>query len=328
MHDYRRVALPALISFALAGCAVQPAAQRGGKEAFLALQPIDVTVGIQQSELYAAYEVSRTGEAAANGCAAVPGLGLLLAMACGGAGAAVDAKVNAERAKVADETIRSAKDQVVDIKFDELMNAALSKELRAMPETQIAGFSATKNVAVNAYEEAYRASTANGVMFITVDYHVSRDFCRLQAPATGLLYPRKEPEPKLAGSSADRLNTTESVLAAGNAARRSNAFYELRLPMPVKTSPAECVAAWKADGARTLRLGLQNATVELARMTAENLQREPVAKEPRGTVVKRNGGELIRHRDGSTHFNLSTQDLLDATASTAAATSSAETTSQ
>lgn len=328
MHHFRRVALPALISIALAGCAVQPGAQKDGEQAFQALQPIDVTVGIQQSEPYAGYVVSRTGEAAANSCAALPGIGLLLAVACGSAGGAVDGKINAERAKAADETIRPVKDQLVDIKFDELVNGALSKELRAMPDTQIARFTTTKNVAANAYEESYRASTANGVMFITVDYHLSRDFRALQVSASSLLYSREEPEQKLAGSSADRLTTTESVLAIRNAKRRSHVVYELRLPLPVKASPVECVEAWKADSARALRLGLQNAVIEVARLTAEDLQREPAVKEPRGKVVKRNGGEIIRHRDGSTHFNLTTQDLLDATASTAAAAPSVETSSR
>lgn len=328
MFAFRRVALPALISFALVGCAVQPANQRGAKEVVGGLQPIDVTVGIKQSELYADFVPSVAGQAAINGCLAVPGIGLLLAAACGGIGGAADASINAERAKVADETIRPVKDLLVDIKFDELMNTALSNELRAIPGVRIDNFAATKNVSPKAYEEAYRASTAKGVMFITVDYHLSRDFRELSVTASSALYPRELSEPN--GSTGDRrFATTESMLADSRAALRSKVSYQLRLPLPAKTTPEENVAAWRADGARAIRLGLQNATAELARLTAEDLQREPVsAKAPRGTIGERNGGQVVRYRDGSTAFQLSTENLLSAAPAAAATAPTAETASQ
>ena len=73
MYDYRRAALPALISLALAGCAGVPPTKNMPENVSKAVQPVDVNVGIRQPELYAAYEVSTGGQAAAASCGAIPG---------------------------------------------------------------------------------------------------------------------------------------------------------------------------------------------------------------------------------------------------------------
>ena len=116
---------------------------------------MDVTIGIRQPELYAQFELSTAGAAAAAGCGAIPG--------------AVDAKVNADRAKVAEEIVRPLKDAVVDLTVDRLP---------------------TKTVSDKAYEETFKASEAGSVMFANVEYHLSKDFGSLKVSARSLLFPR------------------------------------------------------------------------------------------------------------------------------------------
>jgi len=206
MYDFRRAAMPALILIALAGCAGQNS-RHAGKDVVGTLQPIDVTLGVKQPELYADFEPSTAGQAAAAGCGAVPGIGLLLAMACGGAAGAMDATVNSARAKAADEVIRPLKDELVDVAFDKMLSESLEKELRAVPGMQMSTFAVTKTVENKAYEERFLASTATGVMFINIDYHISRDFSALQASASALLYPRAPSAQKFPATSADRVVT-------------------------------------------------------------------------------------------------------------------------
>ena len=81
--------------------------------------------------------------------------------------------------------------------------------------------------------------------------------------------------------------------------------------------PAENIAAWKADGARLLHLGLQNGTAEIARLLAEDLQRSPETKKAvlptvqiapgviADLIAERNDGKLVRYPDGSLHFQAS-----------------------
>jgi hypothetical protein len=329
MYVFRRAALPALISLALVGCAHVPPTQRMTQDVAAAVQPVDVKVGIKQPELYAEFEHSAAGQAAAAGCGAIPGIGVLLAAACGGVAGAVDAKVNAERAKAADEIVRPLKDAIVDVKFDEMMSGALAKSLGGVPGMKIAVLNTTKTVEDKAYEETFRASTSNGVMFVNIDYHVSRDFSTLDISARSLIYPRSVTARTAAGLPAE-LPTGEPLLAIKNSAYRTSAFYHLKLPVQAAT-PAEYVDAWKAENARMLRLGLDKGTAEVSRLLAEDLQRVPGAKEEpmakvdaapgikADLVSERDGGKVLRYPDGSMHFHASAP----MTATTASATAGA-----
>jgi hypothetical protein len=280
----------------------------------VAIQPVEVKIGIAQPELYAAFQHSTAGVAAAASCGAVPGIGILLAAACGGTMGAIDANVNASRAKAADEIVRPLKDEIVDVKFDQIMTESLTKSLQDIPGMQLSNVAVTKTVNAKKYEELYRASTANSVMFVNIDYHISMDFSTLEVSARGLLYPRSATARKAAALSAEIPNPAdEPVLGLKNAAYRMNFIYQVKLPKQAATG-ADNVAIWKADGARLLKSGLQDGSAQISRLMAEDLQRRPGTTLP--TVAKvdiANGikadlisetatGKLIRYPDGSLHY--------------------------
>ena len=309
-----RAASSALVLLALAGCARMPLVQPLNADVAVAIQPVDVKLGIPQPELYAAFQRSNAGAAAAAGCGAVPGIGILLAAACGGTMGAIDASVNAARAKTADEIVRPLKDEIVDIKYDQVMNDALNKSLQDVPGMQIAGIAVSKTVTPKVYEELYRASTSNSVMFVNIDYHLSIDFSTLEVSARGLLYPRSAAARKAAGLSAELPNANDDpVLALKNSAYRMNFFYQVKLPKPAATG-ADNVANWKADGGRLLRNGLQDGSAQIARLMADDLQRRPGTTRPAVSKVdigngimadlisQTSDGKLIRYADGSLHY--------------------------
>jgi len=314
MHNYRRAALPALISFALVGCAGMAPTQNMPPNVAKAVQPVDVNVGIKQPELYAAFEVSAAGQAAAAGCGAIPGIGILLAAACGGVAGAMDASINASRAKAADETIRPLKDQIVDMQFDQMMNNAVAGALQNVPGMSVTSVVVTKTVEDKAYEETFRASKSNGVMFVNVDYHLTKDFSTLEVSARGLLYPRSVSARTSAGLPTDLPPAPQPALALQNTAYRANVFYHVKLPVKA-AEPGAYIAAWQADNAVLLRNGLENGTAEVARLLSEDIQRAPEVKVAVLTkaeaapgitadvIAERDGGKLFRYADGSVHFH-------------------------
>ncbi|MGM9488335.1 hypothetical protein [Ideonella sp. YS5] len=328
MHAYPRAALAALVSFALAGCAGLQPTQNMPRNVAAAVQPVDVNVGIKQPELYAAYEISNAGQAAAAGCGAIPGIGILLAAACGGAAGAIDASVNASRAKAADETIRPLKDEIVDVQFDKAMNDAVADALKNVPGMSVASVVMTKNVDPKAYDAAFQASKSNGVMFVNVDYHISKDFSTLEISARGLLYPRSESARTAAGLPAAVPAEGQGALGLQHTAYRANVFFHLTLPVKA-TEPADFIAAWKADNAKLLRTGLADGTTQVARLLAEDIQRLPgttpasLGKSEAApgitadVVAERDGGKLFRYPDGSMHFQVTAS--MPANATTAAA---------
>ena len=316
MHIYRRAALSVLASFVLAGCARMPVTQPLSRNHAAAIQPVDVKIGIKQPELYASFEPSRAGQSAAAACGAIPGLGILLAAACGGAAGAMDASINATRAKAADETIRPLKDELVDLKFDQLMNESVTKSLQGVPGMQLSAVGVTKTVDDKTYEELVRASTSNAVMFVNVDYHISKDFSTLDVSARGLVYPRSASARSAAGFPVDLPlpdNPQEKVLDLKNTVYRVSVFYHAKLPIQAEDSSAY-IAAWKANNGQLLRSGLLDGTAHVTRLLAEDLQRAPEAqrtvlstvdvdkKLKADVIAESTGGQLLRYPDGSLHF--------------------------
>jgi hypothetical protein len=323
MHVHSRAALAALVSFALVGCAGLPATQPLSRDVAAVLQPVDVKIGISQPELYAEFERATGGAAAAAACGAVPGLGILLAAACGGAMGAVDATVNASRAKAADETVRPLKDEIVDLNFDQLMTDSMTKRLQSVPGMQLSALAVTRTVTPKANEESFRASTSSAVMFVNVNYSISTDFSTFNVSAQSTVYPRAAKARLAAGLPADLpTDSQDQVLAPKNSAYRSKFFYHAKLPVQA-TNSSEYVAAWKADGGRSLRIAIQEGIAQVSQLLAEDLQRVPDAKPTTRPKVdadkgikaelmsESSGGQLLRYPDGSLHFR--------ATLSTAAA---------
>ncbi|MDM0058206.1 hypothetical protein [Variovorax fucosicus] len=320
----RSAMLAFAVSFVLVGCARIPIAQPVKQEVLAAVQPVEVKVGIAQPELYAAFVRSTAGASGAAACGAVPGFGVLLAAACGGAMGAIDASVNASRAKTAEETVRPLKDQLVEVKFDALMRDSLKRSLETVPGMQLATVDITKTVTDPAHEQTFKASTANAVMFVNVDYHLSTDFSTLEMSIRGLLYPRGAVARKAAGQPAELVaGQNESILALKNAVYRSSIVYRGKLPEPGQDIPKN-VAAWNADGGLLLRASMQDGIARVGALLAEDLKRKPgeqlsgVAKIDVGNGLKADllsqgeGGRLLRQADGTLHF--------EAKAATAAAT--------
>jgi len=314
MFAIRCAAIPVLVSLVFTGCTHLPATQPVQPEVLAAMQPVEVKVGISQSELYAAFVRSNAAASGAAACAAVPGLGILLAAACGGAMGAVDASVNATRAKAAEESVRPLKDEIVDIKFDQLMNESLAQALQAVPAMQIANVAVTKVVNTQAYEKTFSAATSNAVMFVNVDYHMSVDFSTLEVSARSLLYPRGTAARTAAKQPATLAPTpSEPLLAVKNAVYRSSIFYQAKHPS-AGTDATKNIEAWKADNARMLKTALQDGITQAGAMIAADLQRKYPAYEPAtakaeggnslkvNLVSQGNGGRLLRYPDGSLHL--------------------------
>jgi hypothetical protein len=335
MFSCRRAALPVLISLSLVGCATVPNNKPLSPEVVAAIQPVDLRIGIKQPEIYAAFDPSTGGAGAAAACGAIPGLGILLAAACGGALGAVDASVNASRAKTADELVRPLKDATVDTRFDQVFSAAITKSLQGVPKMQFSGITLTKEVDGKAYEETFRASTSAAVMFVNVDYHVSPDFSTLEVSARGLVFPRSATA-RTAAKLAPELPAPgkEPVLALGNAAYRVDVAYHAKLPVQA-AAPADYVSVWKADNAQLLRAGLNEGAAQVGRLLAEDLQRVPGAERPvlgkadagkgikADLLAESNGGQLMRLPTGVLLFKTTLAKPV-AAASTAGTTTAAQ----
>ncbi|MGJ3703211.1 hypothetical protein [Variovorax sp. AFSI2.2] len=315
MFAIRCAAIPVLVSLVFTGCTHLPATQPVQPEVLAAMQPVEVKVGISQSELYAAFVRSNAAASGAAACAAVPGLGILLAAACGGAMGAVDASVNATRAKAAEESVRPLKDEMVDMKFDQLMNESLAQALQSVSGMQVANVAVTKVVNTQAYEKTFTAATSNAVMFVNVDYHMSVDFSTLEVSARSLLYPRGT-SARTAAKQPATLSTTpsEPVLAPKNAVYRSSIVYRAKHPA-ASADATKNIEAWKADNARMLKTALQDGITQAGALLAADLQRKypayeaTTAKADAGNGLKANlvsqsnGGRLLRYPDGSLNLD-------------------------
>lgn len=270
-----RPAVVVVTALALAGCAVP---QRQGIEPKLltTMQPVEVKLGVRQSELYAAFVPSTAGASGAAACGAVPGLGILLAAACGGAFGAIDAQVNATRAKAADESARPLKNVLIEFDFDRSMREAVERSLGGEPAVQATGLDLVKTVTDKVYEDAFRASKANAVMFMTADYQVVADFSAIRMTLRNSLFARS-PVARVAAGQPETLpsgtgNASDAPLQLRNASYRSDIVYLAKLPKAGDSIEAN-VAAWQANDGRLLKAALQSGVRHLGRLLAEDLRR-------------------------------------------------------
>jgi len=293
-----------------------PLSQPVEHETLAAVQPVDVRVGIKQPELYAAFVPSNAGMVAAASCGAIPGIGILLAAACGGALGAVDAGVNASLAKTAEETVRPLKDQLVELNFNEQMRESVSRALRSVPDMQVERIELTKEVSDKAYNDVFMASQSGSVMFVNVDYHLSPDFSALLLSTRSLLFPRSAKArvaAKLPETVGAKTPNNELATVPKNATYRASITYSAKLANPAKDA-AQNVAAWKANDGRLLRAAMADGIAQMERLLAENLQRKHEITEGVTQVKGDNGlfasqisqrdtGSLLRYPDGSLQFN-------------------------
>ncbi|GAB3666808.1 hypothetical protein [Ramlibacter alkalitolerans] len=311
MSIMRRALLAACIPLVLAGCAGAPTTRGMSPSVASAIVPVELHVGIKQPELYAEFEHSNMVAGAA-ACGAIPGLGILLAAACGGAMGAMDANINAERAKAADETVRPLKDAIVDVKLDQLFNESITNSLRAVPTLKFSGMKFTKTVDGKAYEEVFRASTSAAVMFVNVDYHVAKDFASVEVSARGTVYPRSVGARKAAGKSPELPEQGKGApLHANERAYQVDIVYRGALPKP--GTAGSNIDEWKSGNARLLRAALEDGAQQVSRLLAEDLQRAPDQERPvLGKVDAAAGvmGDLLARENGSELIRMPTGALL------------------
>lgn len=303
MKSFSRAGLSVVVSMALVGCAVPPVNKPLKQEVKAAINPVDLYVGIAQPDLYAAFEPSMAGASSAAACGAVPGLGILLAAVCGGAMGAVDASVNASRAKTAEEQIQPLKNAALDIQFDNIFNDTIAKSLKGAPGFRFGNMVLTKVVTPKAYEETYRTTASNAVMFITLNYNLSTDFSTLEVSSHALVFPKSPAALSAAGVPAEALKQ-ETFTTVNNAAYRTQLSYRGTLETKA-ASPAEYVQIWSADNARLLRVAVHDAATQTARLLSEEIQRLPVperaalkkeqvARMSYDLLAEEHGGKLLR----------------------------------
>lgn len=278
MFKMRSAVVASLVPFILVGCAA-PQNRTLSPTVAAAIQPLDVQIGIRQPELYAEFEPSNIAAGAAV-CGAIPGIGILLAAACGGVMGAMDATVNAQRAKEADELVRPLKDVVVDVKLDDMFTNTISTSLRDGTKWKFSALKLTKTVNDKAYEETFRASTSSAVMFVNVDYRLSTDFSTVEVSALGSVFPRSPAARTAAGKSAELPEQGKGApLMLAEAAYRADIIYRGTLPAPAQSAGAN-IEAWKASDGRLLRAALDDGARQVARLLAEDMKREPGVQVP------------------------------------------------
>lgn len=315
LRELRLVAVFAGLAV-LAGCAPMPLTQPVERETLTAMQPVDVRLGVKQPELYAAFVPSNSGQVAAATCGAIPGIGILLAAACGGALGAVDAGINASLAKTAEETVRPLKDQLAELDFNQQMRESVSLALQGVPDMQVEHIELTKEVSDKAYDESFIASQAGSVMFVNVDYHLSPDFSTLLLSTRSFLFPRSAKArvaAKLPQTVEAKTPNNEPATAQKNSVYRASITYRAKLATP-STDVAQNVAAWNEGNGRLLQAAMRDGITQMGRLLADNLQRK---YEVNGNVTQVKGdngilasqiskgdtGSLLRYPDGSLQFN-------------------------
>ncbi|MBC8724630.1 hypothetical protein F6X37_24480 [Paraburkholderia sp. 31.1] len=315
MKKIRAVAMFASL-VVLTGCARPPLTQSVEHDVLTTMQPVEVRVGIAQPELYAAFVPSTTGLAAAATCGVIPGIGILLAAACGGALGAVDAGINASRAKSAEETIHPLKDQLVELNFDQQMRESILNALREAPEMQVERVEVTKDVKDQDYNELFIASQSGSVMFVTVDYHLSPDFSTFELSTRSLLFPRSS-KARAAAKLQPIVQATAPdnglAVAPKNSVYRASITYRAKLVTSGKDS-TQNVAIWNDNNGRLLRASMHDGIAQMGRLVAESLQRkyeingnDTQVKDDNGIAASQvsmgNTGSLLRYPDGSLQFN-------------------------
>ena len=298
----------------LGGCAVQ--SKKSLKEGQLAaLQPLDVKLGVLRPELSAQFEVSTAGVAGAAACGAIPGIGILLAAACGAAAGSIDASVNAERAKTAEQTILPLKNAVADLDFESLARANVSDGLTTLPSVKVAGVTRVMGVSPAIYEQEFKASTASTVMFITFDYHLTKNFDTFEVTARTHVFPRT-PQARAAVAVPEiPAGSTVSQVATQYAAYNSDIVYSFKLPKPGADNAAN-VALWQADNGRLLRAAETDGLRQLTAFLMEDLKRvgDLVLSNPNRQVdvspgvkaqfvARSDDGEMLRLANGTFLFN-------------------------
>lgn len=303
MHATFRAGAAALILFALTACAVKPMRSLNADTA-ASYHPVEVRVVVNRPQLYGAFDTLRLDTQKENPCLAGIETGKIpdVSWDCGPTTTMVAAKLTASRARKAEEAIEPLQRRLGELDIAALLHEPIAEALRGMPNVKISSVSLMRKPSAGALDEAYRASSAASVLFIHLDYHLTPDFSAFEVSARSLLFARS-----LAARTAAGLVNTSTVpsdalptLMPGNAIYRSLTVYQAKLPPQNDDSLAGWTRTWAADDARQVRAAAQDASVQLPRLLAQELQRPADAKRSvlRKVDEVEGPGELVAESDG------------------------------
>jgi hypothetical protein len=246
-HLLNRSALTAL-AVVLTACQTMPRISTPEKQHSEA-QGTKVTEVIVQNGINKEFPLSNTGAAAAGAVAGIPGLGLLLAAAAGAAGGAVDAGVNASRAKTAEEEVQPLRAALVDYNFDQRLKQAVDDKLQTLSWLKAQPTEVVKDPKT----KIDAASTLEPQLYLLTSYSVAPDFGALHVRVFAQQLPQQPAAPV-----AKKQNTTTSHPKKAAPIYRNTILFTAKLPSLTAANNVQRLEAWKAADAETRATRIRN----------------------------------------------------------------------
>jgi len=301
--SFRRLCAVTIAAAILAGCASSTTRKPLSQAQLAQLQPVALSLSVPQPQVYAKYEISSAGTTGAVACGVVPGIGILLAAACGGVAGAMDASINASRAEEADVRMRPLKDTLIGLRTERDLQDNIAAALAQVQGMKLAGVTLTREPLQESYFRKVLAATNTGTaMFIEVDYHLVQDMSRLEMRSRSLIYPRSS---GASSTQAQMIGAPVGTPGAGaasrpfdpeNAAYRFELVYRAALPS-AGTDAAQNARAWSADQGALLRLALQDGVRQTSALLAQDLQGLATAAAQTGSSQRARSGALEFNAD-------------------------------
>lgn len=241
------------------------------------IQSVDGKMHIPQSEILVDIHVSTSGQTAAAATAGVPGIGILLAGAAGGAGAAMDAKVNAERQKAAELAIEPVKNTLVGYDYASIVHEKVSTELKNIDWLNISELAIDRDnpLSVEVLDENYAKSESAAYMSINLDYAINADLTHVEIDAVTQMFPKTDDLNAYKHTLEQKKKSLEKDTEIGDtifyrAFKVTRPLYEITEDEKVKRADAEAKIATLEKA--TLVAILEDAADELAKKMAAAIQ--------------------------------------------------------
>lgn len=294
MNTLRLVTI--LSGLLVAGCAgvpVHEALPVGARDKFTST---DIVVPVTQNEIYVYVPPSNIS--------AATGGGLIEAL--------VDVTVDSIRTSKAENSVKALRDSLVDFDFDKALQADLAASLEQKPWMRVRDVHVVKDATSDSLDRALTNSTADAVLFTTVDYRLSNDGDVLSIWLEASLFPKSDGLKafKQQGS-APKTNLKNSLY--------HNKFDFQFSPPNVTDDRAHNMPMWTAQNGVLMRAALKLGAAKLSQMLAMDLEQQTQADSTSGEITVRNeldaptslkgqtvstdaDGTIFRNADGSLYF--------------------------
>lgn len=250
----KRLVLLAVFFALVSGCAVQPVYKPMPTEAQGNLQSADVVLGISQKEI--------RGQIHESNLTAAAGGGLLFAL--------IDAGVNQSRANSAERDISPVKDALLDFDFNKEMTAALAAEFEEVEWVNNERISVITEMTDANYDDHFRKSPSDAVMFVNLDYSLTPDFTKLMVNAQSMMFPKSA---KLRALQQEIYSDTTELNNPNKANRTllANSLYRNTFSyVAVLSNPpndkGEAAAVWAADNGALIKQRMSDGVVAIAKL--------------------------------------------------------------